>query len=163
MISIAPGERVPRHRLIRNLIDKGDFEKAEGEIRIFEKDFGRDAPVTRYKLRILVGRAVETPGILTEDRVAILMQARDAALVAIGRMPENRLILSVYAEIGIALCRLNGNYEVYDDAMLRLKSAEGTVGDPEISKLIRRFERLMAGYGDATDDGFEVDSHCVES
>jgi len=37
MMSIAPGERVPRHRLIRNLIDMGEFEKAESEIRILKR------------------------------------------------------------------------------------------------------------------------------
>ena len=31
---------MPRHRLIRNLIKMDAFEKAETEIRIFEKDFG---------------------------------------------------------------------------------------------------------------------------
>jgi len=159
MISIAPGERVPRHRLIRNLIDKGDFEKAEGEIRIFEKDFGRDSPVTRYRLKILIGRALETPGILPEDRIAILSQARDAALVAISRVPEHRLILSVYAEIGIELYRLTGSYDVFDDAMNRLKLAEAAVGDPEISKSIRRFERLMAGHSSTVEpsSGDELD------
>ncbi len=42
MMSIAPGERVPRHRLIHNLIDQGYFEKAETGIRLFNKDFGAD-------------------------------------------------------------------------------------------------------------------------
>jgi hypothetical protein len=39
MISRAPGERVPRHRLIRNLISSGDYDRAETEIRVFESDF----------------------------------------------------------------------------------------------------------------------------
>ena len=50
MISNAPGERIPRHRLIRNLIDQGLFAKAETEIRLFDKDFGADGPVHRYKI-----------------------------------------------------------------------------------------------------------------
>ena len=29
IMSIAPGERVPRHRLVRNLIDIGEYDKAE--------------------------------------------------------------------------------------------------------------------------------------
>ena len=44
MISVAPGERVPRHRLIRNLIDMEHFEQAEAEIRLFTNDFGEDGP-----------------------------------------------------------------------------------------------------------------------
>jgi hypothetical protein len=33
MISIAPGQRVPRHRLIRNLIEVGEFDQAMTEMR----------------------------------------------------------------------------------------------------------------------------------
>jgi len=117
----------------------------------YAKDFGRDAPVTRYRLKLLIGRALETPGILKEDRVAILGQARDAALTAISRMPDHKLILGVYCEIGIELYRLIGDYAIYDDALQRLKIAESVVGDPDISKTIRRYERLMAGQSDATE------------
>jgi hypothetical protein len=64
MMSVAPGERVPRHRLIRNLIQQGDFEKADTEIGIFNKDFGADGPVFRYRVNLMVARAKRTPGIL---------------------------------------------------------------------------------------------------
>jgi hypothetical protein len=37
MLSVAPKERVPRHRLIRNLISLGDYDHAETEIRLFER------------------------------------------------------------------------------------------------------------------------------
>ena len=56
MVSVATGERVPRHRLIRNLIDLNKFDEAQTEIRIFENDFKRsDGPVTRYKINLLAG------------------------------------------------------------------------------------------------------------
>ena len=60
MISVAPGERVPRHRLIRNLISLGQFEKAETEIRIYQNDFKREAPIERCKILLLIARATET-------------------------------------------------------------------------------------------------------
>src|SRR6202021_287559 len=81
MISAAPGERVPRHRLIRNLIASGDYDKAETEIRVFETDFSLDGPVYRYKVDLLVARASKSPGLMREDRVTILEDARDLALV----------------------------------------------------------------------------------
>jgi hypothetical protein len=64
MSVVAPGERVPRHRLIRNLIESGAFEKAETEIRIFNKDFGPDGPVHRYRVNLMVSRATRMLGIL---------------------------------------------------------------------------------------------------
>ncbi|WP_208449425.1 SIR2 family protein [Burkholderia ambifaria] len=152
MMSVAPGERVPRHRLIRNLIQLGEFEKADAEIRIFEKDFGRDAPVTRYRINILVGRALETEGILLEDRLAILNQARDAALAAIGRFRDHKLLLGAYCDVGIEIYRKTADFSVYDDAMQRLKRAEVELGDPEISKLVRHYERRLAGQSDTEAD-----------
>lgn len=145
MMSIAPAERVPRHRLIRNLLEMGEFEKSDSEIRIFEKDFGRDAPVTRYKIKVLISRALDTTGILSEDRMAILNQAKESALAAISRYPENRTILSVYCDVGIAIYRQSNDYSTYDDAIQILKQAESRVGDPEISKIIQSYERKMAG------------------
>ena len=49
--------RVPRHRLIRNLISTGDYDQAETEIRVFESDFSLDGPVYRYKVNLMVARA----------------------------------------------------------------------------------------------------------
>lgn len=156
MMSIAPGERVPRHRLIRNLIQMGEFEKADAEIRIFEKDFGNDAPITRYRIKILVGRAVETPGILDEDRVAILRQARDASLMAISKFSTHKLILGAFCEVGIEYYKRTADYSFYDDAMTRLKAAEAEIGDPDISVLVRRYERRMAGQSDVDEAELEL-------
>src|SRR5699024_8873972 len=50
MITLAPSERVPRHRLIHNLIDLEHFDVAESEIRSFEKDIKADGPISRYKV-----------------------------------------------------------------------------------------------------------------
>ena len=40
MISVAPSERVPRHRLLRNLIDMDQFDQAETESEFFRTIFG---------------------------------------------------------------------------------------------------------------------------
>lgn len=145
MMSVAPGERVPRHRLIRNLIEAGAYEKAETEIRIFDKDFGSDGPVHRYKINLMVARATRTPGILQEDRIAILDEARGLAKTGIVRYPYNKSILMAYAQLGVEYHRLTSKYDVYDDAMAKLRAAEEELGDPDISRIISRFERRMTG------------------
>ena len=61
MISVAPGERVPRHRLLRNLIDMNEFDLAETELRIFQNDFKLDGPAVRYKIVLAVARVVRSP------------------------------------------------------------------------------------------------------
>ncbi len=145
MMSIAPGERVPRHRLIRNLIDLGEFEKAESEIRIFEKDFGKEAPTARYRILLMIARATETPGLAQEDRMVILQQARELASGAVVRYETNKYVLGAYCELGIETFKLTGSHEVFDEAMKLLKRAESRVGDPDVTKMVVRYQRRISG------------------
>ena len=145
MVSMAPAERIPRHRLIRNLIDQGEFEKAETEIRVFNNDFGVDGPVHRYKIRLMTARASRTPGILDEDRVVILEKAQELAVAGVARFPNNKSILGAYAELGIEYFRRTGSYDYFDAAMNEMHLAEDRSGDPDITAMIGRFERRLAG------------------
>jgi hypothetical protein len=143
--SAAPGERVPRHRLIRNLIASGDYDKAETEIRVFEADFSLDGPVYRYKVDLLVARASKSPGLMTEDRVTILEEARDLALVGMNRFALNKSLLAAYAEVGVQYYKLVGAYSIFDEAMSRLREAEEKLGDPDLNRVISRLERRIQG------------------
>ena len=140
MMSIVPGERVPRHRLIRNLIDMGEFEKSETEIRIFENDFKLDGPVARYKVRLLTERARYTVGIMEEDRLAILNQAATLASNAIQRFPHSKTILEAYCEVGIEIYKRSGDRVVFDMAIAEFRAAEERIGDPGIARTISRYE-----------------------
>jgi len=145
MISKAPGERVPRHRLIRYLIDINELEKAETEIRLYENDFKVDGPVRRFKIVLMLARADRTSGILDEDRRAILDMAREESIRAIDRYPDNKDLLRTYCDTGIAYFKRTGEMFVFDDAMDKLKEAEGRIGDPDIINIIARYERRMSG------------------
>jgi SIR2-like domain len=145
LMSIAPSERVPRHRLIRNLIEAGSYEKAETEIRIFEKDFGIDGPVYRYKVQLLLARAQHAPGLLPEDRLQILESAKTVALVGIVRFPLNKTLLAAYAEVGVEYYRRTGSYEYFDHAIKLLRDAEEGLGDPDVARIINRYVRRIQG------------------
>ncbi|WP_186056167.1 SIR2 family protein [Burkholderia gladioli] len=144
MMSIAPGERVPRHRLIRNLIAIGEFETADAEIRIYEKDFKREAPVDRYKIMLLIARATETKGLLKEDRIVILQQARELAAAATERYEGNKYVLGAYCEVGVHAFKLSGSHDIFDEAMNVLRKAESLLGDPDITKMVVRYERRLS-------------------
>lgn len=149
MMSVVPGERVPRHRLIRNLVRMGEFEEAETEIRIFEHDFGRDGPVARYKVTLLTARATKTKGILEEDRLAILEEANALAAASVQRFQNNKSLLGAYCEVGIEIGRRTGKFHAFDAAISELKAAEVRLGDPDISRLIAGFEsRVIAQSSD---------------
>jgi len=153
MMSIAPGERVPRHRLIRNLIDLGEFEKAESEIRIFEKDFRRDGPVVRYRILLMIARATQSPDLLHEDRVVILEQAREFAASASDQYETNKTVLGAYCELGVETFKLTGSHSVYDDSMKRIKKAEARLGDPDITKMIVKYQRRLTGHSALRQEG----------
>jgi predicted thioredoxin/glutaredoxin len=144
MISLLPGQRVPRHRLIRNLTSMGQFEQAGTEIRIFEKDFRTDAPVARLKVELLIARATETEGILLEDRMAILAQAREAALRATAKHVNSSAVFGAYCAVGLNILRYSGARETFDDAMAKLRRTQERLADPDIGSIVRRYERLEA-------------------
>lgn len=144
MLSIAPGERVPRHRLIRNLIALGEFEKAETEIRIYQKDFRREAPIERYKILLLVARATETKGLQLSDRSVILEQARELAAACAERYDGNKHVLGAYCEVGVHAFKLTGSHKIFDEAMSVLRKAESRLGDPDITRMVVRYERRLS-------------------
>ncbi|HAO23886.1 MAG TPA: hypothetical protein DCQ49_02015 [Methylophaga sp.] len=141
MISKAPGERVPRHRLIRYLIDVNELEKAETEIRLFENDFKTDGPLERFKIVLLLARAEKASGILSEDRIAILEMAREKAVKAIDRYKNNKNILKTYCDVGLEIYKKTNDSSVFDDSMQQLRDAEKRIGDPEITNSLIQFER----------------------
>lgn len=151
MISKVPGERVPRHRLIRNLIDINELEKAETEIRLFENDFGADGPVCRYRIMLLLARADRTPGLLDEDRLAILEKARSAAVNAVDRYKDRKDFLRTYCDVGVEFFKKENDLTVFDDAMDKLREAEERIGDPDITHIIVHYQRRISGYDFATE------------
>ena len=146
MISVAPGERVPRHRMIRNLIDMDKFEQAEAEIRLFSKDFQEDGPVYRYRVMLALERARRSPGLLEEDRLVILDRARELAVGGVARFSGNKSMLRTYCEVGLEIYKRTKDASVLDDSMKKMKQAEELLGDPEISNQIRYYERRVADF-----------------
>jgi hypothetical protein len=144
MISVAPGERVPRHRLIRNLIELGQFDAADTEIKVFRSDFKIDAPTTRYRINLATARAVRAKGLMHEDRVVLIGKAEEIAADAARKYKNVKGVLGAYCEVGIETARLAGRYDVFDTAIGLLKKAEEHVGDADISRMVARFERRMS-------------------
>jgi hypothetical protein len=142
LVSLLPGQRVPRHRLIRNLTDMGHYDQAQTEIRIFETDFRIDAPVTRLKVELMIARATESAGLLNEDRLAILGQARDVALSGTARHQNASGVFAAYCNVGLNIMRYGGERAVFDDAMAKLQKAAERLADPEMNSIIRHYERL---------------------
>jgi hypothetical protein len=154
MISRLPGERVPRHRLIRNLIDEGFFDVAEQEIRQFRNDLGRDGPLARYEILLKLSRACNAPGLLSEDRMVLIMQAAELAASHVQRYQHNRSVHSAHCDVGLELYRSTGDPSIFDNAIVAFKRAEAKFQDDEMTRLIRNYENRFRGV--ATEDMSEL-------
>lgn len=141
LISIAPAEAVPRHRLIRNLIALGKYDLADTEIRVFKADLGGDGSVARYQIALLLARATETPGLMDEDRMVIIRQAQSQASLAVERFSNSRRVHAAYCDVGLEILRRTKDESCFLDAIKGMKLAEGRTGDEEMTKAIRTYER----------------------
>ncbi len=140
MISVAPFQRVPRHRLISNLISDGEFEPASNEIRIFEKELRTDPPIVRYKAMILIARSRKGSGLLNEDRLVMLDSAKGIVDKGLERFGYDRGLHSTNLEIGIDNFKITGSWLVFDNAIERLKRAEQQYLDPEMNRMLSRYK-----------------------
>lgn len=143
MISAAPAERVPRHRLLRNLISLGEYDQADTEIKLFEKDFGLDGPATRYRINLSVARAIRSPGLLDEDRIVLLDKAIELASASATRFRYNKAVLTAYCEAGLEFARFTRDKVAFDEAMALLRKAEDVVGDTDITRRIAGLDGRM--------------------
>ncbi|NIY75868.1 hypothetical protein HED22_09450 [Thalassospira sp. HF15] len=142
MISLVPQERVPRHRLIRNLIDMEEFDAANSEIRLFEKELRTDGPVQRYKVKLLLSRAKNTSGIMLEDKVSITSEAAQLAERGIDRFKDDKNLYGTYLEAGVAYYRLTKNTEIFDKAMKSANNAYDRILDPDLKRTIRVYQNI---------------------
>lgn len=146
MISIVPNERIPRHRLISNLVELEEFDGCDSEIKVYEKDFGkRDPTIYRYRVKLKISRAIKTSGLMDEDREAILYQAAEDLVGYIESFPTNRFLLKEMCNLGLIIGGRNDDYSYYDNGLKLLKQAEDILQDPEVTLYITRFERKRLG------------------
>lgn len=141
LIAIAPGERIPRHRLIGELLRLDDIDAAEYAIKEAEHDVGIDSPISRYTVRLALRRALKTPGIMEEDRRALMYQASTLALKNIERAKHDKYSYFAYNDVGLAIVENFGEVNVLDDAIARMRVAAEFILDPHFLTELTRIEQ----------------------
>lgn len=142
MISKAPRIPVPRHRLIHNLIMLSQFDVAEGEIRIFEKELRTDGPVLRYKIRLKLGIAKHTEAIQNEDRAALVSEAAAMSQTCLEKYPDDKNMYRIYLETGVDWFRYTAKTNVFVEAMNLASAAQDRLLDPELRRIISKYVRV---------------------
>jgi hypothetical protein len=64
------------------------------------------------------------------------------ALASIERYPDDKYSYATYAEVGIALLRLDGTADAIDAALARMEAAASEILDPVIEEDLSRFMRM---------------------
>lgn len=143
LIRVVPGERIPRRRLIRSLLNHDRLPEADREIVNFRRDVGSDDIVNRYAAILAMHRAEQTPGIREEHRKAMLTEAQSLAEKCIQKDPRDRYNYRTLADIGQVFVRRYGEVDVLGDAVDRMKAVEDEMGDPEFARERRRLETSL--------------------
>ncbi len=143
LIETAPGERVPRHRLIRNLLHEEEIEAAERQIELAEREIGGDAPMLRYKIQACLIRSRRFEKLRPEDRYATLLRAKELAIRGCERYPDDKYNFITLCDVGFELYRARKDASALSDALIRLREAESRILDPQISTEIASIERKV--------------------
>jgi hypothetical protein len=143
VIELLPGERIPRHRLIRKFLDLNLLDEARIAIRQAREAIGDGPVIGRYNVQLYVRRAEQTLGIQADDRLALLQRAETLARQLIDRYPSDKHGYRVLGDVGAAVVRLNRDVRVLEDAIQLAQGAEEAVLDPELSEYRRNMERTL--------------------
>ena len=139
LIEIAPGERIPWHRLIRELLQEGNLEETEYTIRNAEDAAGADAPIARYRVRLLIVRARRTEGISKNDRIALLRKAYELALNNIDRHKWDKYSYYTLCDVACELIRYGESTYLLDEAIGRSQEASDRILDPDMARRIEEY------------------------
>jgi hypothetical protein len=144
LVSIVPAERIPWHRLIREKLDQNDITETEYLIRDAAEAAGPDSPIDRYKVRLLVLRSSETPGISTGDRLALLRKAFELAMTNTHRHKLDKYSYRELCIVAIELNKRGENAAYLDEAISRMREGAALIMDPDLDRMLQYFETLRA-------------------
>ncbi|WP_281408793.1 SIR2 family protein [Mesorhizobium sp. WSM4310] len=140
LIKIAPAERIPWHRLIRELLDEDPIGDVEYVIRNAIEAVGADAPLDRYQVRLLVARSRKTVGLSEGDRIALLRKAYETADRNISHHRFDRYSYSTLCDVAVDLVKKGQAIQLLDEALLKMRSGAQIILDPEMAASLRYFE-----------------------
>lgn len=143
IVQRVPGDRVLRHRLIRGLMRADRLDAADNALKAAIDEVGMDPPLAGYSVRLLAQKARSTPGILDEDRVAMLYEARRLCIRNIERYPSDKHTYFNYGDIGSSFLEMTGDSAVLSDAVERMIAAEDVILDPELTRRRSELEAAL--------------------
>ncbi len=139
-----PGERVPRHRLIRNLIREKRF--GEAEIAIAESRDSRinDSVIFRYDVDLNVAKAEHLDFLDANDKNNLLETAVGKATNSVSRRPQDMHNYDSLCKASLAYALNGGDHEIFYSSVETLKAAFQEIGDELMVTWIAKYESEAA-------------------
>lgn len=144
LIEIAPAERIPRHRLIRELLEYESVEDVDIAIKNAIEAVGGDGPIDRYKVRLLLTRAEKTEGISESDRLVLVRKAYDMAMRNIEIHPKDKFSYRSLCDVALELIRRGQTAYLLDEALEKMRKAADDILDPDLDRQLRKYEEIRA-------------------
>ena len=105
----------------------------------------RDAGLLEHQLRLEQAGEIGRPQAMAVPLdPRLLEQARELAASAAERYDGNKYVMGAYCEVGVHAFKVSGTHTIFDEAMSVLRKAETRLGDPDITKMVVRFERRLS-------------------
>ena len=144
LVNTVPSERVPRHRLVRNLIRQGAFGDAELAIAESREMNINDSVIHRYDVQLNVAKAEKLEFLGVQDRLNLLDTAVSKATKSLSRRADDMYNYENYCRASLALAKNGGGTEEFEIALQKLKEAHQVLEDSLMVKWIGKYESEMA-------------------
>lgn len=143
VVTLLPGESVPRHRLIRHLIDQDRLDEASHELRLAFAELRVNPVLSRYEVLLLMRKSELTPGLMTEDRIAILLDAEAKSRHIISRYPDDMHSYRIAGEVAIKLVQIGYDTSSLESIIYQTQEAQRRILDPGLVESRRRMEAAL--------------------
>jgi len=143
VVALLPGEGLPRHRLIRKLMDADRLSEASAQLKNAVESIGWNGVLARYDVGLLIRKSQSTEGILPEDRLAMLVEAESRARANTSRYPNDMHAYRAFGDVGVAIAELTGAKDVLSDAIEQARTAESRILDPKLAEFRRHMESSL--------------------
>lgn len=139
LVQVAPYERVPRHRLIREYLDLD--READAELAIAEaiEYVGEDSPLHRYRVLVLIDRALKAKNLMKGDRLHILGTAWAEAVRCTSKYSGDKYAYLVLGNVAEAFLDVGNATDKAKTALEIMEDAESAILDPDYSRRVHEF------------------------
>ncbi len=138
-----PDDHVLRHRLVREFLRRGEFAEAESILEKAIDEVGIDPPLLRYRVELYRSKARHEPGLMDEDREALLRWAWAECQTAVNTYSDNWFTYRSLLEVAVDWLELTGEDGWLEQAVDDATEAYSRLFEPNLLRHLQAAERRL--------------------